>query len=185
MKKTFPLLIALVFMLLSHAHGQDAIVTIPDVTRPAGNIQVPIQVDFTLEDVCSFQFYIHFDDDLLTFKGIDNLQLIGIMASPADTPSPVLITWFSASMQPADFAGKLLDISFLYAGGEETQIEFVLDEPTDSAVADCIAVEDYQNVVFNNGTITPSPFVPISGWAIWLGFGLIIAFIIIKRSRLV
>ncbi len=186
MKNLFALLIALLFSLLNHAHGQDAIATIPDLVLPAGNIEVPLEVDFTLDDVCSFQFYIHFDDARLTFKGIDDPQLLpGIAPSPPGSPSPILITWFSASFQPADFAGKLLDILFEYDGGGLSPIGFLLTFPEDCAIYDCVLFNEYGSVEYNDGSVRPLPSVPLSRWAVFLGLGLIVAFTIIKRSRLI
>lgn len=186
MRKLYSLFIALVFVFLSNAYGQDAIVTIPDLVLPSGNIEVPLEVDFTLEDVCSFQLYIHFDEANLTFKGIANAELAGILHSPADSPSPILINWFApfvgGSPVPAGIDGKLLDMLFEY-NGNDSAIGFVLVPPTDSAVGDCVLAEDFDLVIFNDGSLRLAPPVPISNWAIVAGLVMIIAFVIIKRSR--
>lgn len=185
MKKLFCLLIALSFVFVSNTSGQNATVEIPDVVSKSGNIEVPLNVDFTLDEVCGFNFYIHFNEDHLTFKGIDNDQLDNIFSSPADWSSPISIIWAAdIDNNPADFEGKLLDLLFEYDGGN-ANIWFDLDDPNNfSAVADCEDTVDYEDVIFTHGSVSLAPPVPLSTWAIIAGLGLMAAFVIIKRGKL-
>lgn len=189
MKKLFFLFIALGFVFANNTLGQaaDATVSLPVLAKPAGDIEVPLNVDFTLEPVCNFQFYIHFDETELTFKGITNEELVGIFVSPAGSPSPVLISWFAPVLddepQPANLEGKLLDIKFEYQGDNYAEIGFVVTPPNDSSVGDCVQADDYAVVVFSDGSVSLAPPVPLSNWAVLIGLGLILAFVIIKIGR--
>lgn len=179
MKNYFYLTFALCFLCLNNLFSQDAIVSIDHVTKSSGEIAVPLNVDFSLEDVCSFGFFIHFDEDHLTFKGAGNLALFGIGVSPAYSNSPIQINWFS--INATNFEGKLLDLIFEYHGGD-SEITFGFDVNEMSEVSDCDAIA-YDNVTFNNGSISLIPPVPLTNWAIALGFVLIAIFIGLKRGK--
>ncbi len=181
MKKLFSLVIALGFLFAGSTFGQDATVNIPDVMHSSGTIEVPVEVDFTLKDVCTFQFYIHFNNDYLEFQGVENEALPGNWSfNGAGSPSPILISWFS--LDPANFEGKLLDLVFTYNGGN-TDIWFGSVAPEDSSVGDCAAAGDYPDVIFNNGSVSLAPPVPLSNWAVLAGLGLILAFVIVRLGR--
>ena len=178
MKKV--LLLLFVFSLALNVQGQMS-VTIGDVERGEGTIFVPVEADFSA-GICAFDLYINYDQDVLTFTGI---------AKPADlpgdqiqfnevTPSQAKISWFDFSDEGTTFAGKLLYLGFTNHGGD-TDIDF--DAATEFGDCDGLAVPP-GDVTLTGGSVTTVP-VPLGRWALIIGAGLILFFVVLRATRVI
>lgn len=193
MKKLFTLFIALGFLYSVNAYAQAPYATIglpDDMQISSGSVNIPVEVDFSLNEVCNFDFYIEFDDTYLNFTGLIN-QDPGfpgfIFADGPGSTSPLHVFWISFGGTPTSFQGKIFDLSFDYLGGD-VEIAFVLpeDDPNNyTSVGNCMG-DEFTNIEYSGtGAISLAPPVPLSNLAILLGFGLIVMIIVLKRGRFI
>ncbi len=99
--------------------------TITSITAQLGNVAatigqeilVPLDVaNFT--DVAAITFYIGYDPSVLSFVGLENIatEVAGISANVMTSPDQISIAW-SDVLNAFNYTGKLLDLKFVYNGG--------------------------------------------------------------------
>jgi len=178
MKKV--LLLLFVFSLAFHVQGQVS-VTIGDVERGEGTIFVPVEADFS-SGICAFDLFVNFDEAVLEFTGIAN-----VAALPGDdiqfntvTPSQAKISWFDLTDDGTTFAGKLFYLGFTNHGGD-SDIDF--DADTEFGDCDGLALPP-GDVTLTGGSVTTVP-VPLGRWALIIGAGLIVLFVVLRATRVI
>lgn len=177
MKKQFAVLFALVFALTFSVKAQSsADFSIPtDLQGVAGEtVFVPVFVE--LNDVCNIDMYVDFDPAVLTFVGIANTALPGTIGN-LDGGS-VKVSWSAPA--GSSLVGHFVDIQFTYHGGESV---LALDQNPLFEVNDCTAGLVPINYTVSNGFISEAPPIPVPGWSIYLGFGLIVVFVAFGLGR--
>lgn len=123
-------------------------VTIESVSANAGeSISVPINV-VNFNDVSAISFKINYDPNILTFTGVANAP-VSINATAVG--GVLTLGWFDATASsPINIAnGKLLDLQFDYAGGNQTNLSF--------DVAQCEVANSLGNplnVTYVNGVVS-------------------------------
>lgn len=186
MKKLIVLFLALTSVFALSLNAQNT-VTIGDVTALPGPVDIPIDVDFgVVTNTCSFDLTINFDITQLTWVGIGDVASLpggSVSVSPVPDPSTgqVNLTWFDGTSTGSSLDGVLLNLQFIYAGGNSA-ISFSA-VPGDNELGDCISSIGGISSTFTDGSITESALVPVSNWAIFLGIGLIVVFMAVGMRR--
>ncbi len=181
MKKLIVLFLALTSIFALNLNAQNT-VTIGDVTALPGPVDIPIDVNFgVVTNTCAFDLQINYDVTQLTFTGIANINgLISPDPTASEgTPGIIDITWSFGS--PSNLNGKLLDMQFIYTGGNSA-LEFSAPAAGVVELGDCNGAQPISST-FIDGSITESALVPVSNWAIFLGIGLIVVFMAVGMRR--
>jgi len=92
--------------------------------KPNTTINIPMYVDFTM-GVGALDFYISYNDTVLSFLGIENSVAKNIHGVKYPQGGLILIAWYAQDLVPLTNSGKLLDLKFEYYGGE-TELKFLL-----------------------------------------------------------
>jgi hypothetical protein len=184
MKKLVILIIALTTVLSFSANAQfQTSVTIGNEVGPVGtSVYVPVEVNFS--NVGAFDFYIDLPTDL-NFVNVANSV---VPVSQSIIGSQILVSW--AGITPISINnGKLLDLVF------SSNVEGIYDLdfyniPGSPIPAGSSVVSDAQGnqitpTIWNDGTVEFVPSVPLKNWAIFIGLGLIIAFLVVRFRRIV
>lgn len=178
MKKHFVILFAFVFALAFNVNGQSAHFSIPTDLEgePGTSILVPLDADFA--DICSFEIYLQFDPDVVTFVGLEDLAVPTILHNMVPgTDDQLRIIW--VDFGGAVFEGELLKIHFLYNEGD-TPVAFVEAE---MEITDCSPDLVPIDFTTSDGFISEAPPIPLAYWAIFLGVGLVVAFVVLRMTR--
>ena len=129
-------------------------VQIENVVKAPGDITVPVDMlGFTATNglVQSIQFEISFDDALLSFQGLANVNsnFQGWTVPSNGSSSPITISYIN--MTGHDINTKLFDLKFSYAGGFTGNLNFVTAGCEVSGKGTLTAMT---NVTYLNGTVT-------------------------------
>jgi len=198
MKKLYALFFAFGMLLAINVQGQnnndpDVTVKIADKEAYANtNVLIPVYMDATdaptdIEGVCSFEFGMSFNAGVLDFVGFHSATIDAseILEDNIDSgPGYLVFNWENNN---ANIIGDvtLFYIEFEYSGGS-SPIAF------DAGVGDIDAIEISRcddaiphNAEFIDGSISEliRP-IPVSQWALFIGFGLIGIFIVIRAIRI-
>ena len=185
MKKSFlPLLFIFAIFSMS-ARAQT--VTIPENFEgvPGQQVSIPVTVDTDGQEICSFDFEIHYDNSVLEFIEVTGFGGGGSLDADDEAgDSPLKIGWNSTDQNTGitpDDGEVLLYIVFDYEGQSST-LNF--EDPNTygaSALTDCSVDNVVVEATFNNGSIIPvSAPVPVSKWALMIGFGLMVVFVVLR-----
>jgi len=185
MKKLQFLTFAAIFLFAINASAQT--ITIPDdLEEPVGEFLVPVDVDFSEENVGAFELRISYDGNVLDYKGITNehTDISGASSSQAGT-NPIVVTW--ASSNDISPEGKLFDIEFEGLEVGTSSLTFV--NPNTGATDGSNFWEDDTSgslisTTFNNGFITVTPAIPLSNWALAVTGVLIAVFVFFRMRRI-
>lgn len=183
MKKLYTTAIAIIFAFTISAQAQTPSIEIqsmPDET-PNTTVLIPVIVDFTGDDVCAIDFEISFDDDVLTFVGLSNVEPLGGNPLASPTTSPITIGWSNMNNNQHD--GKIFDLEFSYSGGYSALTFEKIDEVGGTAIFDCTVDNDVITVnVGDNDAFIDGPTVvtavPIALWSLLGVFVLMVAFFV-------
>ena len=128
---------------------------IPDdiIEQPGTVVNVPVYMDLPDQAFCNIDLYIGFDSNVLTFQGIVDSQLPGntFANTLPGSDSEILINWFSTQGHTAE--GVLLNLEFLYLGGE-SEITFL---PELMEVIDCTPQQTAIPFSVSDGFISQAP----------------------------
>lgn len=194
MKKLIILVFALTTALSFSALAQTPPATLDienGVTATVGSTAyVPVYADFSGipgGGAGAFTLYIDFDETVLTFTGIANSALTGV-SGVEWTPGQILLTWTNVGT-PSPLDDKLLDLTFTApAAGGPWPLTFYYSQ-TFPAPSGFSSVGDSNSdpylAVFTDGDVTFNAAVPLKNWALFVGLGLIIAFVVVRFRRLV
>jgi len=186
MKKVLILFFALTTALSMNVLAQ-ATVTIGNAAGTVGTtVSVPVTVNFSgiSGGAGAFDFYIDFDAANIVFQGITGAALSGVNASipfPLTQPGRLLIAW--SSLTSSNLNGQLLNIQFSSNNVGAYPLTFHVSPAPGSFVSDNTATPVASTL--NNGSVTFNAAVPLSNWAIFIGLGLIVAFLVVRFRKLV
>ncbi len=191
-KSLLPLLfIFAIFSMSSRAQT----VTIPENFEgvPGEQVSIPVIVDTDGDEICSFDFEIHYNNSVLDFIEVTGFQPEGtLLADDDDGSSPLTVGWDSGDNPGITVDDEtLLYLVFDYSGQTSTLAFEGIDTQGQSALSDCSDGTFMVPTTFNNGSIIPvtddpdpdpAP-VPLSSWALVLGIGLMAGFVILRVVR--
>lgn len=186
MKKSFlPLLFIFAIFSMS-ARAQT--VTIPENFEgvPGQQVSIPVVLDTDGEEICSFDFEIHYDNSVLEFIEVDGFQHGGtLLADDNSGSSPLTVGWDSGSNPGINVnSEEVVYLVFNYTGNTSTLAFEGLGTQGRSALSDCTSDNFVVSSNFNNGSVIPaSAPVPVSGWALMIAFGLMMTFVIFRIVR--
>lgn len=143
----------LALILLVHAPLRAATGTIPNVSAPAGQVIVPIQVTgFT--SVGAISLFVLYNDQVLTYQGIQNAALAGTIANAfqGGNGPTVGISWSAASGATVP-DGNLLQLVFTYSGTGTSPLQF--DVPQCEVATVTGGSIGFLNVAYTNGSVGP------------------------------
>lgn len=188
MKRLYALLFAFGMLLSVGAYAQDVTVKIGDEEAFANtNVLIPVYMDATDapgDGVCSFEFRITYNPDVLTGFVAFHSEIIDIndIITSADTPGLIIFNWeeTNANLKIDDV---LLEMEFAYAG-DYSDIEFDDSGNPDLEIGQCDATA-ITNTEYIDGSISERTApIPVSDWALFLGMGLIAIFLVGRAVRI-
>lgn len=195
MKRLYALFFAFGMLLAFTVHGQngaEATVDIADVTKFPGTVEVPIYVDFSevndgdTDGVASFEFSISFDSAVISGVLTPTNYADGIDEDNVEfdsAPGEFKINWEGMGT-PLTTEGKLFDMVFIYEG-DYSDISFEDTGVEGETELGYVNGDPITNVLWADGSITERTApIPVSQWALFIGFGLIGIFIVIRAIRI-
>ncbi len=180
MKKLYSTAIAIIIAFTISAQAQPPSIEIqkmPDET-PNTTVSIPVYVDFTGDNVCSIDLEISFDEGVLQFVDLSNVESLGGSPLVSQTTSPIIIGWNTTANQ---HVGKIFDLQFDYSGGYSALTFENINVVGGTAIFDCtgsnniISISVGTNDAFING---PTTSVPIAFWSLLVLAGLMVAFFV-------
>ena len=187
MKKLFSLFIALTFACSISAFAQ------PEVTlgNPSGTSpqDVPVSFDLDNETVQAFDLTIAYPSGVSFVGAVDvHALLIDGFWEVSDDPGAgtVLLSWSKTVGTNPDISNGDL-VSLRFSGPVGTHLLTFVD-PNTVGVTELYEGDDDTaplTSTFTNGSVTFVAPVPLSNWAIFIGLGLIIAFLVVRFRRIV
>ena len=189
MKRLYALLFAFGMLLSVGAYAQDVTVKIGDEEAFANtNVLIPVYMDATDapgDGVCSFEFGMSFESDVLEFVGFHSETIDVSDIYDIDSGSGYLVfNWTNVSADITDDV-VLFYIEFTYSGGSSI-IEFDVDAGNIDAIeiSRCDDASPH-NAAFLDGSISERTApIPVSQWAFFLGFRLMALFLVIRVIRI-
>lgn len=187
MKKFQFLTFAVLLLFAISASAQS--ITIPDdLEEPVGDFLVPVNVDFTGENVGAFELRISYDGNVLAYEGITNVDgaISNVVQSSASGANPIIISWSSNNEISPE--GKLFDLEFegLEVGTSSLTFE---DANNDGTGGSNFWEEEggtgLITTTFNDGFITLTAAIPLSNWALVLAGVLMTLFVVFRMRRMI
>lgn len=182
MKKVSIFLLA-IFAFASVASAQLITFELSDEDYAPGAIQVPLTAS-TTAGITSIDMRFDYNTAFLTFNGISN-AITGISAIEVQ-PGEILV-FFTDGGSPANTIPSgvsdylLFDLDFSFDGNGTSLLVFnegnyIINTGSPQT-----------NAAFVNGAVRPegSATLPLSNWAIFVGLGLIVAFLVVRFRKLV
>ncbi len=179
MKKVFTFLVVFAFAASFGAFSQTV-----TIGNESGNSPVDVPVAFSgFANLESFDLYIEFPTPII-FQGVVNADPSLTVINPVGTtmlgPNKYRINWFTLnSISPVPAEPFYLRFASPVAGGPFS-LTFSLSDVSE------VNAGTAGTVTLTSGSVYfDAPSVPLSNWAVFIGLGLIIAFVVVRFRRLV
>ena len=185
MKKLFTLLFALTFVFATGLIAQNPTVTIGNETGTSP-VDVPVDFDFNGASIGSFDLTISYDESLITnvqfVAGSITFTDIPVISYP--NPGEFRVNWSNTSGQELTGTGNFY-LRFTGNAIGSSDLDFVTPNTENITELGLAGSGDIVTATFTNGSVTFDALpIPFKNWAVYLGFGLIFAFVIVRFRRL-
>ena len=184
MKKLFTLAFVFTFVLSFTALAQPT-VTIGDETGTSP-VNVPVTIDLNGQDIGSFDFEISYDETIV--GGVDFVE-----GATVFTEDPIISGFGGGTFQIGWGAGVTQIISdevnfylsFTGLAVGSSDLEFTsLNVDGENAIYDSAGGIGLITATFEPGAVTFDALpIPVRSWAIYIGLGLIIGFVVLRVTR--